>query len=50
MTAADPFTKASPHWIAAQRGAGPTGQAFAWTGSGHWFRLPHWLCPWRAAA
>ena len=40
MTAADPFTRASPHWIAAQRGARPGGPAFEWTGAGFWFSLP----------
>lgn len=31
MTSADPFTKASPHFINAQRGAGRTGSAFETT-------------------
>lgn len=31
MTAADPFTKASPHFINAQRGANRTGSAFETT-------------------
>jgi len=40
MTAADPFTRASATWIAAQRGSGRTGSAFEWTGSGSFFRNP----------
>jgi hypothetical protein len=40
MTAADAFTKASPHWIAAMRGAAKSGPAFEWSGKGSWFRLP----------
>lgn len=40
MTAADSFTRATPTWIAAQRGAGRTGSAFEWTGSGSFFRVP----------
>lgn len=45
MTAADPFTRASPHWIAAQRGARPGGPAFEWTGSGFWFSIPRFSRP-----
>lgn len=30
----DPFTRASPHWIAAQRNAGRTGQAMGWGSRG----------------
>ena len=40
MTAADAFTRATPTWIAAQRGAGKCGSAFEWTGSGSFFRNP----------
>jgi len=42
----DPFTRASPHWIAAQRNAGRNGQAFEWTSGGHlinWGALFGWL-------
>lgn len=40
MTAADPFTRASPHWNNAMRTAGKSGAAFEWTGRGSLLRIP----------
>lgn len=42
----DPFTRASPHWIAAQRNAGRNGQAGEWGSRGptfNWGALFGWL-------